>query len=86
MVFAAIDALTNVFDDDELIHRIRLKLNVIFVDNFVVLHLWHYNNDKNATVTNRVNMDNKFWEMWNKNNYLFNNVTKIENKYCIKNV
>ncbi len=31
-------------------------------------------------------MDNKFWEMWNKNNYLFNYVTKIENKYTINNL
>ncbi len=74
------------FDDDEFIHRIRLKLNVRFIDDFVALHLWHYGNDKNATVTNRVNMDNKFWEMWNKNNYLFNYVTKIENKYTINNL
>lgn len=73
------------FDDDEFIHRIRIKLNVIFIDDFVSLHLWHYGNDKNATVTNRVNMDNKFWEMWNSNNYLFNYVTKIENKYSIIN-
>jgi hypothetical protein len=73
------------FDDDELIHRIRLKLNVVFCDDLVSLHLWHYGSDKNATVTNRINMDNKFWEMWNKNNYLFNNVTKIENKYSINN-
>ena len=74
------------FDDDELIHRIRLKLNVVFFDDLVSLHLWHYGRDKNSTVTNRINMDNKFWEMWNKNNYLFNNVTKVENKYTINNL
>jgi len=73
------------FDDDEFVHRIGLKLNIIFIDNLVAYHLWHYGNDKNATITNKVNMDNKFWEMWSKNNYLFNYVTKIENKYSINN-
>jgi glycosyltransferase involved in cell wall biosynthesis len=73
------------FDDDEFVHRISLKLNIIFVDNLVAYHLWHYANDKNATVTNKVNMDGKFWEMWNRNSYLFNYVTKVENKYTVNN-
>ena len=30
-------------------------------------------------------MNEKFWELWNKNNYLFNHITKLENKYSIKN-
>lgn len=60
------------FDDDELLHRIKLKLNLQFVDNFVAVHQWHYSN------TNR---DSNFWTLWNKNNYLLNNITKIENKY-----
>jgi len=73
------------FDDDEFIHRVRLKLNVIFIDELVSLHLWHYWNSDKATATNKINMDTKFWELWNKNNYLFNYVTKIENKYTITN-
>jgi len=73
------------FDDDEFIHRIRLKLNVTFIDDLVSLHLWHYWNNEKATATNRVNMDNKFWDMWGKNNYLFNNVTIVENKYSVNN-
>jgi hypothetical protein len=77
--------LSSVFDDDEFIHRIRLKLNVIFIDELVSLHLWHYWNNDKATATNKINMDTKFWELWNKNNFLFNNITKIENKYTINN-
>jgi glycosyltransferase involved in cell wall biosynthesis len=73
------------FDDDEFIHRVKLKLNVIFVDELVSLHLWHYWNNDKATATNRRNMNGVFWELWNKNNYLFHNSTIIENKHSIKN-
>ncbi len=73
------------FDDDEFIHRVKLKLDVIFVDEMVSFHLWHYWNNDKATATNQRNMNNKFWELWNKNNYLFHNTTIIENKHSIKN-
>lgn len=73
------------FDDDEFVHRIKLRLNVAFFDELVALHMWHYWNNDKSTATNTKNMDNNFWEKWNKNNYLFNNVTKLENKYSIKN-
>ena len=73
------------FDDDELIYRIKLKLNVIFIDKLVSLHMWHYWDNEKATATNKKNMNEKFWELWNKNNYLFNHITKLENKYSIKN-
>ena len=73
------------FDDDEFIHRVRLKLKIKFVDDFVSFHLWHYGNDKNSTITNKSNHNQKFWELWNNNNYLFNNITKIENKYSVLN-
>jgi glycosyltransferase involved in cell wall biosynthesis len=70
------------FDDDELIHRIKLKkMNINFIDNLVVYHLWHYSNDENSTISNLNKRDENFWNLWRKNNYLFNNVTIIENKY-----
>lgn len=69
------------FDDDEFIHRIKLKLNVKFIDDCVSLHQWHYGNDKNSTITNIHNRKSNFWELWEKNRSLFENVTKIENKF-----
>jgi GT2 family glycosyltransferase len=60
------------FDDDEFLHRLKLKLNLQFVDNYVSVHQWHYSS---------TNKYSDFWNLWNKNSYLLNNVTKIENKY-----
>jgi GT2 family glycosyltransferase len=70
------------FDDNDLIHRIRLKgLTVKIIDDYIVYHMWHYDNDENATISNRNKQDEKFWELWRKNDYLYHNVTLIENKY-----
>jgi GT2 family glycosyltransferase len=64
------------WDDNELVHRIKLKkMNIEFVDNKVALHLWHYGNDENKTTFNQHSRNQEFWVKWMKNEQLFKNET-----------
>lgn len=75
------------WDDNEFVHRIKLKkMNISFVDHKVALHLWHYGNDENKTTFNQHSRDHNFWVKWQKNENLFRTQTLQSNQFKIKNL
>ena len=75
------------WDDNELVHRIKMKkMNINFVDHKVALHLWHYGNDENKTTFDQHSRDQNFWIKWMKNEQLFRNETLKSDRYKIKDL
>ena len=65
------------YDDDELLHRIKLLgLDIKIVDEVIGVHQWHYSNE---------NRDMEFHNRELKNQNLFNNITKKLKSPKIKN-
>jgi GT2 family glycosyltransferase len=75
------------WDDNELVHRIKLKkMNIDFIDNKVALHLWHYGNDENRTTFDLHSRNQNFWVKWKKNESLFKNKTLKSSNYKVNNL
>lgn len=67
------------YDDDEFVWRVKRKMKINFVDNYIVLHQNHYTNDKEKESTLKYQIKSEY----RRNNRIFEDITKSNHPWKV---